>query len=175
MSVAGPDEARPGGNTMTIARRSEFTSPSHLDPFRVMRDALGWPSYPDHTPLSAFTATSNGGFSPSFEVRETNEAIEIRADLPGMQESDIDVSISGNRLTISGQREHEKKDERANYYVVERSFGKFRRTFGLPDGMDTDKVAAHLDAGVLTLKVPKIPKSETKKVVIGSGANTNAQ
>src|SRR5262245_43358340 len=82
-----------------------------------------------------------------------------KADVPGVKESDLDVTLTGNRLTISGKREAERKEQTETYYAYERSYGDFTRAFTLPDGIDTNSVVADLKDGVLTVSVRKTPES----------------
>ena len=99
-------------------------------------------------------------FAPSFDVKETKEAYVFKADLPGIAEKDIDVSLTGNRLTVSGRREEEMKEEGEVYYTWERSYGAFTRSFTLPEGIDLEHVEAGIKEGVLTIVAAK--KAELK-------------
>jgi HSP20 family protein len=105
-------------------------------------------------------------FVPRFEVKETKDALFIKADLPGVKSEDVDVSVHGNVLTVSGKREQEnvKNDER--YHMVERTFGSFTRSFTMPDDIDSKKLEAELKDGVLTLTLPKGPEAKPQKVQI---------
>ena len=133
------------------------------DPFRVMRDVLGW-EFRDAAP--AFGAEQRA-FSPKFDVKETKEGYVFRADLPGVDEKNLDISLTGNLLTISGRREEEKREESDTYYASERSHGSFSRAFTLPEGTDGDHVTADLKNGVLVLTIPKKPEVQPKKISIG--------
>jgi HSP20 family protein len=103
-----------------------------LDPFRMMDALLRW------DPFRGDWGGSNPSldFVPRFDVKETKEAYVITADLPGVRDDELDVSLSGNMLTISGKREDEHREEGETYYAMERSYGTFARTFTLPDGGD---------------------------------------
>ena len=89
----------------------------------------------------------------------------------------MDVSLSGNRLTVSGKREEEQRNEEENYFCCERSYGSFTRSFTLPDGIDTKKLDAELKDGVLTVTLPKAPEAKPQRVQIkaGSSAATEVQ
>jgi HSP20 family protein len=104
------------------------------------------------------------GFVPTFEVKETPDSFIFKADLPGIKEDNLNISLSGNRLTVSGERQQEKKDENERYYAYERSYGNFSRSFTLPDGVDAEHVQADLKDGVLTIAVPKKPEVQPKKI-----------
>jgi HSP20 family protein len=123
---------------------------------------LRWDPFREMAP---YWATSDvAAFQPAFEVKETKEAYVFKADLPGVKEQDLDITRTGNRLTVSGKREAEKEDKTDTYYAYERSYGSFARTFTLPDGIDADHVRADLQDGVLSLVVPKTPEAQPKKI-----------
>ena len=111
------------------------------DPFRLMRDMLRWDPFREMAPAFAVDLP---GYSPAFEVKETKESFVFKADVPGAKEQDIDVNVTGNRLTIAGKREAEKEDKGDTFYAYERSFGSFTRTFTLPDQADASHVKAEL-------------------------------
>jgi len=110
-------------------------------------------------------------FSPAFDVKETNDAYEFRADLPGLKEEDIDIQLSEDCLTISGSRKTEHDEKADTYYTYERSYGSFTRSFRLP--ATTTYLGAHADLkdGVLTLVVPKGVDSKSKRIPIAQTHN----
>ena len=116
---------------------------------------------------------ANGGagrrWIPAIDLAETEDHLVLRADLPGMDEKDLDIEIKDGVLTVSGERktEHESKDE--GFYRVERGFGRFSRSLSLPDGIDADKISANFDRGVLEVKIPKPEATKPHRVQIGSG------
>jgi HSP20 family protein len=93
----------------------------------------------------------------------------FKADLPGMKEKDVEVSFTGNRLTLSGKREEEKREEKDNYFACERSSGSFSRSFTLPMGTDSHKATADLKEGVLTITVPKKAEVKPQKIPVNGG------
>jgi HSP20 family protein len=107
-------------------------------------------------------------FAPDFDVKETKDGFVFKADLPGVKESDLEVRLTQNRLTIAGKRESEKTDKGDTFYTYERSSGAFSRTFTLPDGVDADKIKAELKNGVLTVELPKPPELQPKKIAVKS-------
>ncbi len=109
-----------------------------------------------------------GAFSPSVDVKETDREIKVSAELPGMNDKDIDVSLTKDSLTIKGEKKEEKEDKGKNYYRMERSFGSFTRTVPLPAEVDAEKAKADFVKGVLTVTLPKTPKAikDTKKIPI---------
>ena len=147
-------------------------SPEHrLDPFRMMDALLRWdPFRGDWGGMS-----SSLDFVPHFDVNETKDAYVINADLPGVKDEELDVSLSGNLLTIRGKREEEHREEGESYYTLERSHGSFARSFTMPDGVDAENVTADLKQGVLTLRIPKEPEAQPKRIAIGKGGETKAK
>jgi HSP20 family protein len=129
------------------------------DPFRH-----GWDPLRHIFPITGLAHIGQSEFTPQFEVKETRDSYIFKADLPGVNDEDVDISMTGNRLTISGSRESEQRDEGDNYFVFERSSGTFSRSFTLPEGVDTDQVKADLRRGVLTVEVPKKPENQPKKI-----------
>jgi HSP20 family protein len=137
------------------------------EPFRVMRHLLDWDPFREMTP---YVPQFPAGFVPSFEVKETKEAYLFKADVPGVKESDLEVHVTGNRLTVSGKRESEKQDQTDTFFTCERSYGEFTRSFTLPEGVDMNSVQADLHQGVLALSIQKSPEAQPKKIAIGSPA-----
>jgi HSP20 family protein len=90
----------------------------------------------------------------------------LKADLPGVKSEDIDVSVKGDLLTVSGKREQEKQTNEEHWHMVERSFGSFTRSFTLPEAVDTKALDAELKDGVLTLTLPKAPEAKPQRVQI---------
>jgi HSP20 family protein len=115
---------------------------------------------------------SGGGatmLNPRVDVCPTGNGWEITAELPGVDEKDIDLRLDGDVLTISGEKRDERKDD--NNRLVERSYGSFTRSFQLPFSPDPDKVTADCDKGVLTISLPKGAEQErSKRIAIGSSA-----
>lgn len=115
-------------------------------------------------PRLAFTLT------PSVDVVEKDDMFELTADLPGVDEKNIEVKLSGDALTIKGEREEHKEEKKRGYYISERQFGSFERSFRLPDNVETDKIKAQFKNGVLTIALPKKPGAQKaeKKISIST-------
>jgi len=96
-----------------------------------------------------------GGFSPKVDVAETETEVKVTAELPGMEEKDIDISVDGDMLTIKGEKKTEKEEKKEESYRLERSYGSFRRDILLPSKVQIDKVKATFAKGVLTVMLPK--------------------
>ena len=103
-----------------------------------------------------------GMFGPSVDVSEKDNSVEVAVELPGMAEGDIDVSLSGDAMTIRGEKKAEHEENRKGVYMSERSYGAFYRTIPLPPGVDTDKAEAHFRHGVLTVTLPKTDEAQSK-------------
>lgn len=103
-----------------------------------------------------------GMFGPSTNVSETDTGVEVAVELPGMTESDIEVSLSGEAITIRGEKKLEHEERRKGVYMSERSYGAFYRTIPLPTGVDPEKAEASFKRGVLTVTLPKSPEAQAK-------------
>jgi HSP20 family protein len=130
------------------------------EPLRLLQELMS---------LDPFAEMRSGGaestvFNPRFEVKESKDAYVFKADLPGIDEKDVDISLTGSRLTISGKRDAEQQQENDRYYAYERSYGSFSRSFTLPDGADVDHAEADMKNGVLTISVPKRPEHQPRKI-----------
>jgi HSP20 family protein len=97
---------------------------------------------------------------PAVDVVESEKAYEITADLPGMDEKNIEVKVADGVLTIKGEKQEEKEEKKKDYYLQERSFGSFQRSFELPESVDSDKIEASFKKGVLTVTLPKSAEAQ---------------
>jgi HSP20 family protein len=106
--------------------------------------------------------------SPAVDVVDKEKAYEVSAELPGMDESNIDVKFSDGMLTIKGEKKEEKEEKKKGYHLSERRYGTFERSFRVPDGVDADKIEASFKNGVLTVTLPKTPEAQKseKKIAI---------
>ena len=124
------------------------------------------------------TSGRNGGdvrrWVPSMDLVETDEHFVLRADLPGLSEQDVSIELDDNVLTVSGERKVEQEEKREGFHRVERSFGRFRRSLKLPDGVDADAIAATFDKGVLEIRIPKPEARKPRRVEIKVGDATPA-
>lgn len=150
-----------GGTAAPTPARQEW------DPFRTMRELMRWDPFTSAWP--AWPAGASEMMNVAFDVKETDEAFVIHADVPGMDVKDIEIKLQNNRLNISGKREQEKTEKSDTYYCYERSHGSFSRSFTLPEGVDGDKVGADLKQGVLTVTLPKKPQAKPKQISVKSG------
>ena len=133
-----------------------------LDNFAVGR----FPSLASLLPMS----TTGAAIAPSVDVHENDKEIVIEAELPGIEEKDIDVTMQNHVLTIKGEKKIVTKEDKDDYHMMERRYGSFQRSMRLPDTVDEDNVAAKFDKGVLTVTLTKLPgeESKTRKIDIAS-------
>jgi HSP20 family protein len=138
------------------------------DVFSAMRDEMdrmlhrfehGWPHFPSLFQRDAGTAGFGGVTVPDLDVRENATSIAIEAELPGVDEKDVTVTLTNGLLTIKGEKKQEKEERTDNYYVAERSFGSFARSIRLPDTVDEGRVEAKFDKGVLKITAAKKPEA----------------
>lgn len=97
------------------------------------------------------------------DVSETGKEVQVVADLPGMDEKDIDVDLNDNLLTIRGEKKHEREEKEQNYHLMERAYGMFQRVIPLPGGLDESKAKATFKKGVLTVILPKTADSQSRR------------
>jgi HSP20 family protein len=140
---------------MLVRRNATIDYP---DPFALARDLLGWSPFPTERAVPGYTAR--------FDVKEREDAYLLTADLPGLKEGDVDISLDNRVLTIAGARLGEEKKEGETWYLYERHHGSFSRSFRLPTEIDQDKIEAKLEHGVLTLTLPKRPEAQPRKIKV---------
>jgi HSP20 family protein len=106
--------------------------------------------------------------APAVDLEEDDKAYRITAELPGLDEKQIEVSVSEDTLTLKGEKRQERQEKEKNHYLSERSYGAFQRTFRLPVGVDREKIAATMSKGVLTLVLPKTAEAQqqTRKIEV---------
>jgi HSP20 family protein len=119
-----------------------------VEPFR--RSEIGW------------------GKAPAVDIVDKDKAYEITAELPGLDENNIDVKFADGTVTIKGEKRDEKEEKKKDYYLSERRYGSFQRSLGVPDGVDADKITASFKNGVLTVILPKSAEAQKseKKIAI---------
>ena len=107
-----------------------------------------------------------GLWQPSVDIYETEDAIVIKAELPDVDQKDIEVRIEDNTLLLKGERKHEGEVKKENYHRIERYFGSFQRSFSLPTNIQQDNVSASCDKGVLTITLPKKEDNKPKQIKV---------
>ena len=146
---------------------------SGLVPWRPLRemealerrfgDIFDWPAMPA---LWRHFSGREGGWVPSIEVYEKEGGFVVKAELPGMKEEDIEVSVSDGTLTLKGERKAESEVKEEDYYCCERSYGSFLRSVALPSTVDAEKIGATYEDGVLEVSLPKVAEVKPKKVSV---------
>ena len=106
------------------------------------------------------------GFTPSFDVSETDEDIIVKAELPGVDPKEVEVNLTGSTLTVKGEKKEEREEKTENMHRIERSFGSFSRSVTLPCEVKEDKIEATFKDGVLNLKLPKAESSKKRSIKI---------
>ena len=143
---------------MAIIRRNNITDPLTL----LSRNFFGWE--PFESVGRSIAKAEPPAFDLRFEVKETDDGFLFSADLPGVKKEDIDVTLDGNRLTVTGSRRAEETSEGEKFHIYELSYGSFSRTFTLPSDTAGDEIVADLKDGVLKLTVPKKVVAKPKKI-----------
>ena len=128
------------------------------DPYSLARELLGWDPFFGGRPTSAF--------APAFEVKETSDTFVLKADLPGVDEKDLDVALHNGVLTVSGSRQAEERKDGESFALYERQYGSFTRSFALPDMADGERIDAQLVNGVLTLTIAKKAEAKPRRIAI---------
>lgn len=129
---------------------------------RQLEDSFGWPSMFE----SRRFPMEEREWVPAIDMYEQSNKFVVKAELPGIKEQDIEVSVSDNTLTIKGERKTEREVKEENYYRSERAYGRFFRSIPLPANADTQKVQANYDNGVLEISIPKTAETQPKKIQI---------
>lgn len=110
-----------------------------------------------------------GRFGPRVDLSETEDSFCVTAELPGVDPKDVDISVSGNILTLRGEKKQERQEKGRNYYRTERQYGSFQRSIPLPSSVDSDKVEASYKDGVLTITLAKRAEARPKRITVKEG------
>jgi HSP20 family protein len=145
------------GNLIKRSNNKEYG----IDAFRRNIDKL----FDDFFVLSP-TSLFKSDWEPTVDVEEDDKSIRVKAEVPGIDEKDLDVRVENHVLTLSGEKKEERKEEKKNYIFSERKFGSFTRSISLPEGIKADKIKASFKKGVLNIEIPKDEKAESKKIAI---------
>ena len=142
---------------------SEVAGAGSLRRFRGQMDRL-FDSFFGLSPWE--DSTLPGSWTPDLEVADTGKEFVVKAEVPGLGPEDIDVRVTGNTLTLSGEKKEEHEEKKEGYYRSERRFGSFFRTIQLPPGARADAVTADVAKGVLTVRIAKSEEPSSKKIEI---------
>ena len=111
-------------------------------------------------------SVSQAGWYPVVDINESNDEYLLNAELPGLKKEDIHISFTNGVLRLEGERKKEKEEKDTNYHRVERVFGKFCRTFRLPNTVKTDKISADFKDGILNIRLPKVEQVKPKEIEV---------
>ena len=139
------------------------------DPFRDLvsiQDELNRLFGRTFTGSESMRPAASGSWMPAMDVFETEDRIVATLELPGIEPKDVEVSVEDSTLTVSGKRDFASETNEENYHRVERRYGSFARSISLPQTVDTEKVSARFDKGVLTIEVPKVERAKPKRIEI---------
>ncbi len=151
----------PVGRDREVAARGNPFISLQREIDRLFEDFTGgWPAF----------GAGKSELLPSMDVTETDKEIEITAELPGLEEKDVQINVADNLLTIRGEKKAEKEEKDKDYRLVERSYGAFERTLELPDGVNLDGIKASIAKGVLKVSVPKPAPAQVKKIDVKAAA-----
>jgi HSP20 family protein len=149
---------------------------ARLDPFRglnSLQDQMN--RLFDETFTRGRSAESEmGSWAPAVDIYETEQELVLKADLPEVNQQEIDIRIENNMLTIRGERKFQNEVGQDNYLRIERAYGPFSRSFSLPNTLNTEAIKADYQNGVLSIRMPKREESRPKQIRIGVGSNGRA-
>jgi HSP20 family protein len=140
---------------------------TRIDPFREL--ANFFENFSEVSPTSAKDQLAFGTFVPPVDVYEDEHNLVLKLEVPGINEEDLKVSLENNTLTVTGERKFEKEEKEENFHRIERRYGSFTRTFRLPNTVDSEKVEAGYDKGILKLTLAKKAEAKPKQIKIGTG------
>lgn len=164
--------------SLPVRRRdtaSRFDHPMlqlHNEIDRMFEDFFGGFDLPDFGLGKTWDSmTRTGLFKPNLDISETDKEYNIAVELPGVDEKNIELELTGNALKIKGEKKQETEKKDKNYHCMERSYGSFQRVLSLPDDADPETISAEYKNGIMTIKVPRKPelKPDVKKIEIKAG------
>jgi HSP20 family protein len=148
---------------------------TRFQPFRefsTLQDRINRVFRESYAPAGPDESLTTSSFAPAVDVYEDEHNVTLKIEVPGIDEKDIDVRLENNTLTVHGERKIEKEEKEENYRRVERQYGSFTRTFNLPTTVDSEKVSATYDKGVLKIALPKKAEAKPKQIKIDVGAGS---
>ena len=145
------------------------------DPFQNLATLQDQVNRLFEVPLAGRNAESSDltAWAPAVDIYETENELVIKADLPDVNEKDLDIRVENNMLTIRGERKFEQKVKEDNYLRIERTYGSFSRSFSLPNTVNTETIKAEYKNGVLTVQLPKRAESKPRQVKVNVTTNGN--
>ena len=144
-----------------------MTMITRIDPFREL--ASFFENFAEGSGKEQLTA---GSFVPPVDVYEDEHNLILKLEVPGVNEEDLNVSVENDTLTVQGERKFEKEEKEENFHRIERRYGSFTRTFKLPNTVDSDKVEAGYEKGILKITLAKRAEAKPKQIKVGNGQKT---
>ncbi len=117
-------------------------------------------------PSSGTEALSSGAFVPPVDIYEDAQKLSLRLEVPGLRPEEVDIHVENQTLTVRGERKFKNEEKEENFHRIERRYGSFTRTFSLPLTVDTEKVQANYEHGVLSIELPKKPEAKPKQIKV---------
>ena len=147
---------------------SQDTRPNALNRFRSEMESLFDRFFEE--PWTAFdrTFSSSGAWAPSLDVTDGEKEVIVKAELPGVDPKDVEISVLGHTLTLSGEKKNEREEKGQGFYRSECEYGSFRRQIQLPEGVDPDKVKAEYASGILTIKLEKSRAATPRRITVAT-------
>jgi HSP20 family protein len=159
-------------NKTTSEEDLPMTVLTRFEPFRefaTLQDRINRVFRDSYSGEGRDESLTTSSFAPAVDVYEDEHKVTLKIEVPGIDEKDIDVRIENNTLTVHGERKIEKEEKEENYRRVERQYGSFTRTFNLPTTVDSEKVSADYDKGVLKIELPKKAEAKPKQIKVNVG------
>jgi HSP20 family protein len=147
-----------------------MTMITRIDPFRELANLFG--NFAEGTGKDQLQA---GTFVPPVDVYEDEHNLVLKLEVPGVNEEDLDIQLENNTLTVKGERKFEKEEKEENFHRIERRYGSFLRTFRLPNIVDSDKVEANYNKGVLRISLAKKAEAKPKQIKVGAAASNGVK
>jgi HSP20 family protein len=145
---------------------------TRFEPFRefsTLQDRINRAFRESYREAGRDESLTTSSFAPAVDVYEDEHNVTLKIEVPGIDEKDLDVQLENNTLTVHGERKIEKDENEGNYRRVERQYGSFTRTFTLPTTVDSEKVSATYDKGVLKVTLPKKAEAKPKQIKVNLG------
>lgn len=143
----------------SLTRTPTSRTPTSSDPLvRLVESVLGRDPF--------ISEELSDRWAPPVDIRETDDAFLVEAELPGLKKEDVDITLEGNMLQLRGERRFEREKEEEGFHRMERAYGSFTRTFSLPSRVDSEGVEASFQDGILTVRVPKTAEARPRRIEI---------
>jgi HSP20 family protein len=146
------------------------------DPFRELQSLQGRMSrlFEEQYGGRDEALMSSGAFVPPVDIYEDQHGIQLKLEVPGIAEKDLNINVENNVLTVSGERKFEKEQKEENFHRIERRYGSFTRSFTLPNTVDTEKITADYNSGVLSIRLLKREEAKPKQIKVNIGQGQSA-